>query len=130
MAGIKKVGPCAYKYDDEHVDELELAKGIAEALRQENLRLQRTNGNLEALLEREHPEADAQIAEMFGLMREMNEDEAEIALMVARKLVGEGKEEHGAMNLRTDDRDLLGEALDEVTDGLTYVLMRLLKERR
>ena len=56
-------------------------------------------------------------------LKDMTECELAIMQEFAAKLLGEGRGEHGRMDLANDDRDLLGEAADELGDTIAYLLM-------
>lgn len=58
------------------------------------------------------------------LLRDATVDERAIALRFVRKIMGEGRREHGRMDLRNrSTSDLLGEMVDESIDGAAYALM-------
>lgn len=50
-------------------------------------------------------------------------DEHAMALTYVQKLMGEGRTEHGALDLANDSRDLMGEGLDELDDVMSYLMM-------
>lgn len=54
---------------------------------------------------------------------DMTEDERAIVETFVIKLMGEGRTEHGAMDLAGDERDLMREAADELDDTICYLLM-------
>lgn len=68
-----------------------------------------------------HLERTAILDSIGGMLEDANDDELLIALGFTSKLMGEGRREHGELDLSAD-RDWLGEALDEGYDFLFYVL--------
>lgn len=68
--------------------------------------------------------------EINVMLQKASKDEHAIALAFVRKLMGEGRSEHGELCLATDERtvpDLLREALDEQLDSCFYVLAATMK---
>ena len=59
-----------------------------------------------------------------------NEQEMRVMVLIAEKLMGEGRREHGAMDLDSDPRDLVAEAKDELADSITYLAMELVRMER
>ena len=57
-------------------------------------------------------------------------DELAIAYTFVAKLMGEGRKEHGALDLSTDTRDLIAEAKDELDDTISYLIMHRRKMER
>lgn len=66
---------------------------------------------------------NARIADVVNTLVDATEDEQAMAQTYVAKLMGEGRTEHGKLNLAEDDRDLVGEACDELDDVMSYVMM-------
>jgi len=56
-------------------------------------------------------------------MADATEDERAMVATYVAKLMGEGRREYGPLDLMMDDRDLLGEAEDELDDVMSYAMM-------
>lgn len=72
-------------------------------------------------------------SEPILVMQGATADEQALVAAFYSKLMGEGRREHGPLDLVSDDRDLLGEAADELGDTIAYLLMeqrRLAVRRR
>jgi len=124
VTNMRKVGPSAYVYDPEP-DSTEVVAGAE---------LARLNGQIRRLTE-QLADARSQIRQwedcyyLDRAVDDMTPDELAITQAFVRKLMGEGRREHGALDLATDERDLVGEAEDELTDTVSYCLMALRKLR-
>ena len=64
-----------------------------------------------------------EVADIRHALEHASKDELCIAREFVEKLMGEGRKEHGALDLSKDERSLLGEAKDELTDTISYLLM-------
>jgi hypothetical protein len=60
---------------------------------------------------------------------QLNDDEAEILLMVAERLL-KGQEQYGKLDVASDPRDMAHEALEEAADGMVYTAIALKKAGR
>lgn len=70
---------------------------------------------------------DPMVDELLTILEPATPDEyatvMDMALRCARKVMGEGRTEHGALDLATDTRTIaetLEESMDEIVDGLFY----------
>ena len=68
--------------------------------------------------------------ELEPVIERMTPDEFALTQMLIAKLMGEGSTEHGPLNLATDERDLMKDAMDELGDGMSYLGMELLRLMR
>jgi DNA repair exonuclease SbcCD ATPase subunit len=71
--------------------------------------------------------------EIISLLRPASSDENYMALAFVRQLMNEGREEHGELELATDDRtveQLMAEAVDEGIDSIFYLLAAKAKIER
>ena len=67
-----------------------------------------------------------QVADLVRLARGLGADELAVLLFVAERLHG-GREQYGALTLRTDTRDFVREALEEAVDLVAYAAMHLVR---
>ena len=142
---MRKVGPSKWVTDKRQPepqidDRLELAgvNAVKQAQRIRGLEarismLLEHAGKLEQEL-KVMTEARDHFADSLSMWKRMTKDERAVVQMFAAKMMGEGRREHGALDLATDTRsvdDLLSEALDEIGDGISYLLMaKLAQEMR
>ena len=70
-----------------------------------------------------------QLARLEAATEYLNADELEVVTQVAEGAVN-GTEVYGHLRIDADDRDLLGEGLDELRDALFYLTSQLLAFRR
>ena len=112
----------------EDVDESEVRQGVRLL---EEAQAQRLTWEGEDTDTDVHPDKwlPAQRGYLVGQFNRMSADERLVVLTIVRKLMGEGRKEHGPMDLYRDRRDLERESIDEVADGLTYVLMRMVQQQ-
>jgi hypothetical protein len=66
---------------------------------------------------------------LAGAAADLNEDELEVLVLVAEGL-GQGRGEHGPLNIRTDQRDFALEALEEFRDAAVYLAAAMIKIER
>lgn len=65
------------------------------------------------------------LSEATGLLASLSEDELEVVLMILRGMK-RGREKYGPLELSTDSRDMLKEALEEMRDFAVYASAKLM----
>jgi hypothetical protein len=63
------------------------------------------------------------VLEVIDLLEGASEDEQVMALTYVQKLMGEGRSEHGKLDLAKDERKFTRESLDELDDVMSYLMM-------
>lgn len=66
---------------------------------------------------------------LASLLLQLEDDAVEILLMQAQRMLA-GRKAYGDLNLDTDRRDWVEEALEECLDGMNYQTAALIKLRR
>jgi hypothetical protein len=60
----------------------------------------------------------------------MNNDELEVLVTVAERLMGPGRDQYGPLDIDSDGRDWKQEGFEEGIDWIVYATIRWLKEGR
>ena len=69
----------------------------------------------------------ATLGELRGLLDIASDDELAAFAVIARKVMGRGREQYGATNLATDVRDFVKEAADEFVDAAWYLALDIVQ---
>ncbi len=72
----------------------------------------------------------AKAREIAELTARGNDDELEVLLHVARRLMGVGRDTYGPLDLSTDGRDWRAQRQEEVWDALVYTAIEDVKAAR